>query len=388
VKGRLEAGTEEKAAELLNYAGYQLINLRQVTNFPTLDKLTLRFFPLKPVDIILFYRQMALLIESGLNIVTALELLEEQSGQRSFKRVLHEIIADVRGGSQLSVALGKHPDIFVPIHCQSLKVGEQTGGLEIILRQIADHMEKLTKSKKGIQNAMIYPVLALIVAIVVIAIMITFVFPAFSSLYSSLGAKLPLLTQLTLDMGKYLSSYGLYIMAVMVAAAIGSLIYIRTTRGKYNWDKISLRFPLVGRINHLNELSHISRNISILFKAGLPLTEILPLVIQSSNNRVMTEALLGVRDDMLSGEGLSRPMGKHPIFLPMMVQMVRVGEETGNLDNTLLSVAQSFEVEAEEKTRSLIGMIQPVMTIIIGLVVGLMAISLVSAMYSMYGQGV
>jgi type IV pilus assembly protein PilC len=182
VKGKLEAGNEEQAAELLNYAGYQLINLRLVATFPTLDKLTLRLFPLKPVDIIFFYRQMALLIESGLNIVTALELLEEQTGHRGFKRVLHEIIADVRGGSQLSISLAKHPDIFIPIHCQSLKVGEQTGGLEVILRQIADHMEKLTNSKKGIKNAMIYPVLALIVAIVVIAIMITFVFPAFSSL--------------------------------------------------------------------------------------------------------------------------------------------------------------------------------------------------------------
>jgi type IV pilus assembly protein PilC len=175
VKGKLEARTEEQASELLQYAGYQLINLRSVASFPTLEKLGLRFFPLKSTEIILFYRQMALLIESGLNIVTALELLEEQSGHSVFKRVLGQIINDVRGGSQLSVSLGKHTDIFLPIHCQSLKVGEQTGGLEVILRQIADHMEKQMNSKKGIKNAMTYPVLAFIVAIVVVAIMVTFV---------------------------------------------------------------------------------------------------------------------------------------------------------------------------------------------------------------------
>lgn len=365
-----------------------MINLKLASTFPTLEKLALRFFPLKPSETILFYRQLALLLESGLNIMTALELLEEQTSQSAFKRVLHEIIADVRGGSQLSTALNKHPDIFSPIHCQSLRIGEQTGGLEVILRQIADHLEKETNSKKGIKNAMVYPVLALVVAIVVVAMMVTFVFPAFASLYSSLHAELPLLTRLTLDMGQYLNNYGVYILGAIALAALAGYCYTKTAGGRYNWDKLSLRFPMVGRINHLNELARISRNISILFKAGLPLTEILPMVIAGSNNRVVIEALIGVREDMLGGAGLSRPMIKHPIFLPMMVQMVRVGEETGNLDSTLLSVAQSYETEAEDKTRSLIGLIQPALTIIIGLVVGLMAISLVTAMYSMYGQGI
>jgi type IV pilus assembly protein PilC len=136
----------------------------------------------------------------------------------------------------------------------------------------------------------------------------------------------------------------------------------------------------------LNELARLSRSISILFKAGLPLTEVLPLVIQSSGNKVIAESLVQVRDEMLGGEGLSHPMAKHSIFLPMMVQMVRVGEETGSLDNTLLSVAQSYETEAQDRTKAMIGMIQPVMTIVIGLVVGLLALSLVSAMYSMFGQ--
>ena len=388
VKGKLEAHTEEQAANLLSVAGYQLINLRELAGNPTLDKLMLKLSPIKPTEIILFYRQMALLVESGLNIVTALELLENQAGNRIFKRVLAEIIADVRAGSQLSTALSKHPQIFSQIHCQSLKVGEQTGGLEVIFRQLADHTEKQVNSKKGVKNAMTYPIITMVIALVVVGILVTFVLPSFSNLYSTLGAKMPTLMVLMLDMGKNLREKGLLILGCLTLVIVAGLIYLKTPDGRFQWDKLSLKFPIVGRINQFNELAKICRTISILFKSGLPLTEILPLAISGCGNKLIIKALQSIRDDMLGGEGLSGPMSKHPVFLPMMVQMVKVGEETGNLDNTLLAVAQNYETEAEDKTRAFIGMIQPTMTIIIGLVVGLMALTMVSAMYSMYGQGI
>jgi type IV pilus assembly protein PilC len=368
-------------------AGYQLVNLKELAKFPTMDRLMQHLSPPKATDIILFYRQTALLIESGLNIVTAIELLEGQATNKILKRVMGEVIADVRGGSQLSAALAKHPQIFSPIHCQSLKVGEQTGGMESILRQIADHMDKQVNSRKGLKNAMTYPVIALIVAIAVVAVMVTFVLPAFAGLYESLHVELPLMTKMMLNMGTQLRAYGIYILGALVLFAFLGVMYIRTANGKYNWDKLSLKFPIMGRINHLTEMARIARNTAVLFKAGLPLTEIMPMVIQTSGNKVVSEALMKIRDDMLGGEGLSRPMAKYPIFLPMLVQMVRVGEETGNLDTTLLSVAQSYEAEADDKTKAFLNMLQPVMTLVIGLVVGTMALSLVSAMYSIYSQG-
>ena len=147
-----------------------------------------------------------------------------------------------------------------------------------------------------------------------------------------------------------------------------------------------LRLPLLGRVNLLNTLSRCCRSIALLFHAGLPLTEVMPLVIQGSNNKAITAALLDVQQDMLKGEGLAQPMAKSDLFLPMMVQMVKVGEETGNLDATLLAVAKSYETEAEDRTKSLIALIQPTMTLLIAVVVGIIALSLVSAMYSMYGQ--
>ncbi|MDP2917134.1 MAG: type II secretion system F family protein [Dehalococcoidia bacterium] len=386
VKGKLDVTTEEQATELLEYAGYQVISLRQRVQSPLLDKLRSGLSQVKPSEMILFYHQMALLIETGMNIVTALEILQEQASNRTLKKVLSKVISDVRGGSQLSVALSKHPGVFSPIHCQSLKVGESTGSLETMLRQISEHLEREVEASKGVKNAMIYPVIAFVVTIVVVIIMVSFVLPAFSKLYASMGAKLPMLTEIVINAGAVLNSYGVYLLLIIVFAGILVWAYIKTPGGRYNWDRLSLTMPLVGKVNHLNQLAQLSRNVSLLFHAGLPLTEIMPLVTQSAGNTVMSEALNEVREEMIGGEGLSRPMSRNKLFLPMLVQMVKVGEETGNLDNTLLSVAKAYEVEAEDKLRTLIGLIQPAMILIIGAVVGLLALSLVSAMYSIYSQ--
>ena len=216
--------------------------------------------------------------------------------------------------------------------------------------------------------------------------MAVWVLPSFANLYSSIGADLPLATKLVLDASAQLRSYGAYIMLALLIAAFMALVYIRTPAGRYKWDKLALSLPLIGRVNHLNELARYCRSISLLFRTGLPLTEIFSLLSQGGGNKAITEALVNVQQDMIKGEGLAQPMAKNALFLPMMVQMVKVGEETGNLDAVLLAVAQSYEAEAEDSTRSLIGFIQPAMTLFIALVVGCIALSLVSAMYSMYGQ--
>ena len=371
---------------MLGYVGYQLINLKPSVPFLNLDKLLAGFFRVKPAEIVLFYRNLALLLETGIDIVTSLELLQGQSASRTLKRVLSEVISDLRGGNQLSAALGKHPEVFSPLYCQLLGVGEQSGGLETVLRQIADYMEKEVATTKNIKNALMYPVITSIVTIVVICVLVTFVLPAFGSLYSSLGVDLPLPVRMLITTSSKVQSYGIYLLLAVFIAAGAVFFYIKTPGGRYKRDKLILRLPLVGRVSHLSELARYCRSMSLLFRAGLPLTEVMSLVVQGSGNRAMAKALADVQQDMVKGEGLSRPMAKNDLFLPMMVQMVRVGEETGNLDTTLLAVARSYEAEAEDAIRSLIALIQPAMTLIIGLVIGLIALSLTSAMYSMYGQ--
>lgn len=386
VKGKLSASSEEAIAETLSYAGYRLINLKPYVPFLSLGKLTAQLFPVKPPEVVLFYRQLALLLESGINVITSLELLQEQIANRTLKKVVGEAVTDIRGGNQLSTALSRHPEVFSPLSCRTLSIGEQTGGLETMLRQVADYMEKEIVTSKGIKSALMYPIIAAVVCVVVVGILMFFVLPAFAGLYGSLGAELPMITQIMIDFSVLLRNYALYIFLVLLVIVMGAIIYFKTPSGRYRLDMIFLRVPLLGRVKQMNELSRMCRSISLLFTAGLPLTEIMPLVIQGCSNRVMAQALYEVQTDMLKGEGLSRPMAKHPLFLPMMVQMVKVGEETGSLDASLIAVAQNYESEAEDKTKNLIGMIQPVMTLAIAGVVGLIALSMVSAMYSMYGQ--
>jgi len=386
VRGKLSASSEEAIAETLSYAGYRLINLKPYVPFLSLGKLTAQLFPVKPPEVVLFYRQLALLLESGINVITSLELLQEQIANRTLKKVVGEAVTDIRGGNQLSTALSRHPEVFSPLSCRTLSIGEQTGGLETMLRQVADYMEKEIVTSKGIKSALMYPIIAAVVCVVVVGILMFFVLPAFAGLYGSLGAELPMITQIMIDFSVLLRNYALYIFLVLLVIVMGAIIYFKTPSGRYRLDMIFLRVPLLGRVKQMNELSRMCRSISLLFTAGLPLTEIMPLVIQGCSNRVMAQALYEVQTDMLKGEGLSRPMAKHPLFLPMMVQMVKVGEETGSLDASLIAVAQNYESEAEDKTKNLIGMIQPVMTLAIAGVVGLIALSMVSAMYSMYGQ--
>jgi type IV pilus assembly protein PilC len=256
----------------------------------------------------------------------------------------------------------------------------------MMLRQVADYNEKEIATKKGVKGALMYPAIAGVVCVAVVGLLMFFVLPSFAGLYGDLGAEMPALMRMMLGLSSLLRLYYMQMFLVIIGIAGFAIIYLRTEDGKYNMDKLILKVPQLGRVKHLNELARASRSISLLYTAGLPLTEIMPLIVQGCSNRVMSKALNEVHINMLRGEGLSKPMARNPLFLPMMVQMVKVGEETGSLDASLQAVAQNYETEAQDKTKALIGMIQPVMTIVIAGIVGIIALSMVSAMYSMYGQ--
>jgi len=386
--GSLAAASEASATELLGYSGFQVVNLKPVRRALDLEKLKARFDRTRPTEIILCYRQLALLLGSGIDIITSLELLQQQTSSRPLKMALGEVISELRGGTRLSTALRKHPKFFSETACRLLHIGEETGNFESTLQHLAEHMEKELAAAKGVKGALTYPLIAGVITVIVVVVLITFVLPTFGSLYDSMGAELPAITKALISAGEMFKSYGVYLIAVIAAGVVSGLAYIRSPAGKYRWDKLILGLPLVGRVTHLKELARACRSISLLFRAGMPVTDVIRLTAQASGNRVITEALGEVEQDMLKGEGLSHPMAKNPVFLPLMVQMVRIGEETGSLDTNLQAVAQNYEVEGEDKMKSLISLIQPAMTVTIGLIVGLLALSLTSAMYSIYGQGI
>jgi len=386
VRGKLSANNQEAATDLLSYAGYQLLNLKEVTSFFDTEKLATRFSRVKPSELVMFSRQLALLLESGTDIVTALELLQNQVTNKNLQHVIGQVVSDIRGGSSLSAALRKHPRAFSELYHRAISAGEQGGSLEGVLRQMADHIERATITEKKIKGALTYPIIVGVVAVAVVVLMVTYVLPNFTTLYEAFGTELPTPTRILIGITEWLNHYGLYL-GLGIAAIFGSILaYTRTPTGKYWWDSLLLRLPIIGRIVILNQLSRICRTMGLLFKVGVPLPEIMSVSIYGTTNTVMAESLTGVQSELMRGEGLSRPMARRKLFLPLMVQMIGVGEETGNLDSTLSTVAQSYEAEAEDKTSAAVGLIQPAMTIAIGLLVGFIALSLISAMYSVYGE--
>jgi len=386
VKGKLSATGEEAATNLLSYGGYQVVSLKQIVPFFNTEKLAAAFSKIKPREIIMFSRQFALLLEAGTDIVTSLELLQSQVTNRMLKKIIGDVAADIRGGASLSASLSKHPRAFSSMYHRAIAAGEQGGNLEVVLRQMADYMERAVNTEKRIKSALTYPIMVVIVAILVIGILVTFVLPTFVSLFTAFGADLPLATRILIAFTEWLGQYGVYLMGVIAVVAVLGFSYIKTPAGKYQWDKLSFRLPVLGRIFLLNELSRCCRTISLLFKVGLPLPEIISMTIHGTTNKAMVEVLTGVQRELIRGEGLFRPMAQRSLFLPLMVQMVGVGEETGNLDNTLATVAQSYEVESDDRTSSAVALIQPAMIVIIGLIVGFIAVAMVSAMYGIYGQ--
>jgi len=385
VKGKLSATSEEAAVNLLSYGGYQVVSLKSFTPFFNMEKLVALFSRVKPTEIIMFSRQLALLLESGTDIVGALELLQSQVTNRTLKKIIGQVASDIRGGTSLSGALSKHPRAFSAMYYRTVAAGEQGGNLEIVLRQMASYIEKGVITEKKIKNALTYPIIVVFVAVIVVTLLVTYIMPTFTSLYAGFGTELPPTTQMLIAVSDWFGRYGLYVLLAILAVAGVGFAYIRTPAGKYWWGGLLLRLPILGRINLLGELSRCCRIISLLFRVGLPLPEIMIMAAQGSKNKVVAEALTEVQQELVRGEGLSKPMARRKLFLPMMVQMVGVGEETGNLDNTLATVADSYEMEADDRTSSAVGLIQPAMIIIRALVVGFIAISLVSAMYSIYG---
>jgi type IV pilus assembly protein PilC len=386
VKGKVSATSEEAATELLSYGGFRVISLKAVAPLFNKEKLQASFSRVKPAEIVMLSRQLALLLESGTDIVTSLDLLKDQITNQTLSKTIGEVASDIRGGSSLSTALSKHPRAFSPMYYRAISAGEQGGNLEVVLRQMADYIEKGVLTQKQIKGALTYPVIVVIVAIVVIAILVTKVFPTFANLYSQLGANLPMTTRMLIGLTNWLNHYGFYLLLVVIAVVAAIYIYIRTPTGKYRWHRMLLGLPVIGRVVHLGELTRSCRTMAMLVRVGLPLPEVLAMTIHSSNNKFVVENLTGVQQELIKGEGLSKPMAKRPLFLPLMTQMVKIGEESGNLENTLVTVADSFDAEAADKTRAAVALIQPVLTLIIGLVVGFLVLSMLSAMYSIFGQ--
>ena len=386
VNGKVDAPNETVAQDLLNLSGLKTVSLKEAKPLLNMEKIRGATYKISNKEVIMFSKQLALMIESGFDIAASLDLLASQITNRGLKKIVVEITADIRNGMKPSQAFAKHTTAFSGLYCRTIAVAEETGNLEKALRQMADHIEKNAMAAKKVKGALMYPAMVAIMMVGVIAVMVLFVVPSFQTLYDSMGTEIPLPARILLGSTNFLRSYGLYMIVGVVVLGVAYFGLTRSDEGKYQRDKVMLRMPLIGNIIVMSELSRVAATISTLFRAGVPLPEVMTLASQSCENRVIGRALTEVRQEMLQGQGLARPLSQRPIFPALMVQMASVGENTGNLDTTMDTVAVSYGMEADDRVSVMTGLITPITGIIMGGLVAFLAVALVSTMYGMMGS--
>jgi type IV pilus assembly protein PilC len=383
VQGRIDAASEIMAEEALYRAGYnRVLSLKEIRPGLSLEQLIPTFFGVKAQDVIDLSRQLATLIESGVTILTALQLLEEQAFRVAFRKVIAGLIAELRGGSSLSQALSKYPQVFSYTYCQVVKAGEQAGNLEVGLRQIAGYMEKQAATKKKIRSALAYPIMVLLMAIGVFALLITVALPPLVGLFTALGTELPWTTRLLIAISGFLINYKFYLLVGVSIVVVSIIGYLRLPAGKLTMDRLMLKLPLIGPINIQRNVGHFCRTASMLLKAGLLLPQTMNIVIQTVGNRIIRQVLREVREKLVQGQGLSQPMATIDLFPRLLVEMVSVGEKTGNLDSTLATLGDYYEQRVDQRVNTLISMIGPALTVGVGLVVAFIALSMITPLYS------
>lgn len=331
-----------------------------------------------PKDIAVFSRQMATMMSSGVPLVQSFEIIGRGHDNAGMQDLIMSIKADVESGSSLSEALAKHPRHFDELYCNLVRAGEQAGILETLLHKIAIYKEKVEAIKGKIKKAMFYPTAVIVAAFIVTIILLYFVVPQFESLFKGFGGELPAMTQLVVNMSKFVQGYWWAILGV-IGGGIFAFIESKKRFPKFNHflDRLSLQFPIIGDIVNKATIARYARTLSTMFAAGVPLVEAMTTVAGASGNIVYSNAILRIRDEVSTGISLQMGMRQTGLFPNMVVQMVAIGEESGSLDAMLAKVADFYEEEVDNAVDGLSSLLEPMIMAFLGVIIG----GLVIAMY-------
>ncbi|MCL7713174.1 type II secretion system F family protein [Stenotrophomonas mori] len=333
--------------------------------------------PVKPKDIAFFSRQMATMMKSGVPIVTSLEIIGSGHKNPRMAKLVGEIRADLEGGASLYEAISKHPVQFDELYRNLVRAGEGAGVLETVLETIADYQENLESLKGKIKKALFYPAMTVAVALLVSAILLVFVVPQFEEVFSSFGADLPVFTQMIVAASRFMVGWWWLILLVTIGAAVGFMAaFKRSPKLQHTMDRLILKMPVIGQIMHNSSIARFARTTAVTFKAGVPLVEALGIVAGATGNKVYEESVLHMRDDVAVGYPVNMAMKQVSVFPHMVVQMTAIGEEAGALDTMLFKVAEYFEQEVNNAVDALSSLIEPLIMVFIGVVVGGMVIGM------------
>jgi type IV pilus assembly protein PilC len=381
--GEIHAPDPAAAREQLRIRG---LLARKLDELPASGEEGVRsvFKAVKPKSLQIFSRQFATMIDAGLNIVSALVILEEQTVDKYLAEIIKELRADVEGGLLLSQAMARHPKVFSRLYVSMVEAGEAAGILDIVLDRVAFQIEKETQIKRRVKGAMIYPMMVLIFATLVLCGMLLFLIPIFVKIFAQLGGELPKLTQIVVGMSNILRDDWFIIFPVVIGSIFGFFRWKKSEAGRKHWDRFKLKLPMkIGDVVLKITMARFSRTLSTLVASGVDIIKALEITATTSGNWVIEQALGDVRARVHEGVTIAQPLIENPIFPPMVSQMVKIGEETGELEKMLGKIADFYEDEVDSSIQTLTSIIEPIMMIGVGMMVGVIIISMYLPMFKM-----
>lgn len=379
---RIEATSYESVVEYLQKNGYFPISIEKVkeNNINFLDNLTQR---VAFDDIVDFTRQVAIMLNAGLTLIDSLEILKKQTVKPPLRKMIEAIDAKIKGGSSFSTALQDYREHFSNLYISLVKSGEASGKLGEILLRLADNLEKQREFQSKLKGALVYPVIIIVGMIIVMFIMVTFVLPKLLGLYKDFNVTLPLPTQILIGVSNFSTHYWMYVIA---AAFVGSYFgrkYLATKSGKTAFDEFILKTPVFGKIVSVSALVESTRTLAILIGAGISILDALSIVVDATSNSVFQKAFLNVSKKVEKGQSMGVALEQEGIFPPILVQMSQVGEQTGNLDDTLLRLSKYFEMESEMAVKTMTTLIEPLILVVLGVGVGFLVLSVITPIYNL-----
>jgi type IV pilus assembly protein PilC len=340
----------------------------------------------KQKEIAIFTRQFSVMIDAGLPLVQCLEILGSQQKNRVFQKVLFQVRQDVESGSSLADSLRKHPKVFNDLFCNMIEAGESGGILDTILQRLSTYIEKSVKLKAAVTSAMIYPVAVITIAIGVVTIILWKVIPTFALLFEGLGATLPLPTRITIAASNFLGRYMPVIVLGMGAFAFFINRYYKTYKGRRQIDALMLKMPVLGELVRKIAVARFCRTLGTLIQSGVPILEALAITARTAGNSIIEDAIMATRKSIEEGKTIAGPLEETAVFPSMVVQMISVGEQTGALDVMLSKIADFYEDEVDVAVDNLMALLEPIMILFLGIMIGGIVISMYMPMFSLLSK--
>ena len=387
LKGRVDAASQGAVAGRLREMGLAAVSIEEVNTSGLRAEISIPGFgsnKIKLKDLAVMARQLATMINAGLTLLRALSILADQTGSKPLAKVLAQVRGDVETGFSFSAALIKHPNVFPPLMINMVKAGEVGGFLDHSLLSIADNFESEVKLRGKIKSAMTYPVMVFGMAVLGVTAMLLFIVPVFAAMFAGLGGQLPLPTRILM----WLSGLMKIVAPIAVVAAIAFSFWWRNHKNdqgvRDRLDPWKLKVPVFGPLFQKVAMARFTRNFGTMIHAGVPILQALDIVGETSGNVVIERASKAIQESVRRGESLSGPLAHHPVFPPMVVQMIAVGEDTGALDTMLQKVSEFYDQEVESTTEALTSLIEPIMIAVVGSIIGAMVIAMYMPIFKIF----